>query len=158
MLQSTYQILPQNWKSVWCFLKYLNKLHSDISKKTGNGLVFNTLCHYSCGTHDGGTYPGPAARTCSCQSVLPELNPWSKKGLEKLKTQFHGPCQSNPNPPEFWFEIFPHCISTGTKTWLSIPLQKMFCLWLIVQSKKQFYGNCVVEFPKRKCEGQCEEK
>lgn len=53
---------------------------------------------WSCSNYEVSTYPSPTARTCSYQSFLFVLNPWSKMGLETLKTRFHEPCQINMKP------------------------------------------------------------
>lgn len=44
----------------------------------------------------GGTYPSPAARTCSCRRCLPAPTPQGRTGLETPGTRFHEPCQHPP--------------------------------------------------------------
>lgn len=41
----------------------------------------------------GGTYPSPAARTCSCQRGLPAPTPRGRTGLETPGTRFREPCR-----------------------------------------------------------------
>lgn len=44
----------------------------------------------------GGTYPSPAARTCSCRRCLPAPTPRGRTGSETPGTRFHEPCQPLP--------------------------------------------------------------
>lgn len=92
-----------------------------------------------CVTHDRGTYRGPAARTCSCQSVLPALNPWCIMGLETPATQFYGPCQPNikPSDPEFPFSL----IASPQIWWL------LLCCQIKIRKK---WSDRAAEAPERK--------
>lgn len=89
--------IPENIPENFC------KINNDILSIYINGK--NQKC--SCYNYGLGTYPSPAARTCSYQSVLPVLNPWSKTGLETLGTRFHEPCQINMKPLGSQFDMSP---------------------------------------------------